>query len=197
MAEVLAEAEVDWDQVTFIPFGESMMETINNEPLTTSITATKQWLDMNGEQSPAAELPESITLTLYQHFDGTKTVYGDTVTVIPDENGDWEYTWENLPRKDDEGHYYAYSVEETAIGDGTDMDGYEISYRYPNDGNADTGIEQGEIRITNTRIGPLYPTGNRRNWNYFLCNRGSVPCGSCQRWIPIYQAKTPERRYTY
>lgn len=23
---------------------------------------------------------------------------------------------------------------------------------YPNDGNADTGIEQGEIRITNTRI---------------------------------------------
>lgn len=53
MAEVLAEAEVDWDQVTFIPFGESMMETINNEPLTTSITATKQWLDMNGEQSPA------------------------------------------------------------------------------------------------------------------------------------------------
>ena len=152
MAEVLAEAEVDWDQVTFIPFGESMMETINNEPLTTSITATKQWLDMNGEQSPAAELPESITLTLYQHFDGTKTVYGDTVTVIPDENGDWEYTWENLPRKDDEGHYYAYSVEETAIGDGTDMDGYEISYRYPNDGNADTGIEQGEIRITNTRI---------------------------------------------
>lgn len=49
MAAVLAEAEVDWDQVTFIPFGESMMATINNEPLTTSITATKQWLDMNGE----------------------------------------------------------------------------------------------------------------------------------------------------
>ena len=152
MAAVLAEAEVDWDQVTFIPFGESMMETINNEPLTTSITATKQWLDMNGEQSPAAELPESITLTLYQHIDGTKTVYDDTVIVNPDKNGDWEYTWKNLPRKDDEGHYYAYSVEETAIGDGTDMDGYEISYRYPNDGNADTGIEQGEIRITNTRI---------------------------------------------
>ena len=78
MAAVLAEAEVDWDQVTFIPFGESMMETINNEPLTTSITATKQWLDMNGEQSPAAELPESITLTLYQHIDGTKTAVSYT-----------------------------------------------------------------------------------------------------------------------
>lgn len=152
MADALAEANVDWDQVMFIPFGQSMTETINNEPTTTSITATKQWLDMNGEESSAEDLPESITLTLYQHMGETKTVYGDAVTVQADENGDWEYSWENLPRKDENGNYYTYSVEETAIGDGTDMDDYDVSYRYPDDGNGDTGIEQGEVRIVNTKI---------------------------------------------
>lgn len=152
MADVLEEAKVTWDEVIFIPFGESKTDSIANEPTTTTITVTKQWLDMNGEESPGAELPESITLTLYQHVGGTKTVYGAAITVLPDENGDWKYTWENLPRKDDNGNYYTYSVEETDIGDGTDMDDYDVSYRYPNDGNGNTGIEQGEIRIVNTKI---------------------------------------------
>lgn len=64
MADALAEANVDWDQVTFIPFGQSMTETINNEPLTTSITAAKRWQNMNGEELTPEELPENITLTL-------------------------------------------------------------------------------------------------------------------------------------
>ena len=38
-----------------------------------------------------------------------------------------------------------------AIGGETDMNGYETSYFYPNDGNANTGIDRGEIRITNTQ----------------------------------------------
>ena len=147
MADALAEANVRWEQVTFIPFGQSMTETINNEPLTTSITATKQWRDMYGEEPLPEELPESITLTLYQHTDGSKTQYGDTVTVTPDENGSWTYTWENLPRKDDAGNHYTYSVEETMV------DGYETFYRYPeDDGNAETGIDEGEVIIINTKI---------------------------------------------
>ena len=146
MADVLAEANVTWDEVTFIPFGQSKTETISNEPLTTSITVTKQWLNMNGEESPAEELPESITVTLYRHVGETKTQYGDSVTVRPDENGEWSYTWERLPRKDETGAYCTYSVEET------DIDGYETSYRYPEDGSAVTGIDQGEIQITNTKI---------------------------------------------
>ena len=147
MAHVLAETNVTWDEVTFIPFGQSKTETISNEPLTTSITVTKQWLNMNGEESPAEELPESITVTLYRHVGETKAQYGDSVTVRPDENGEWSYTWERLPRKDETGAYYTYSVEET------DIDGYDdMSYRYPDDGSADTGIEQGEIQITNTKI---------------------------------------------
>lgn len=152
MADILEEADVTWDEVTFIPFGESKTEYINNEPLTTSVTAVKQWRDMNGEETAAEELPENITLTLYQHAGDTKTPYGEAVIVAPDENGDWLYTWEDLPRKDEEGNYYTYSVEETAIGGETDMSGYEVSYFYPNDGDADTGIDQGEIRITNTKI---------------------------------------------
>ena len=66
--------------------------------------------------------------------------------MIPDENGNWTCTWEKLPRKDDAGNYYTYSVEETAV------DGYETSYRYPEDnGNAEIGIDKGEVIITNTK----------------------------------------------
>ena len=147
MADALAEANVDWDQVTFIPFGQSMTETINNEPLTTSVRVTKRWQNMNGEELLLEELPENIILTLYQHTDGSKTQYGDTVTVTPDENGNWTYTWEKLPRKDDTGNYYTYSVEETAV------DGYKTSYLYPEGGgNAETGIDKGEVIITNTKV---------------------------------------------
>ena len=59
---------------------------------------------MNGEELPAEDLPEDITFTLYQHAGGTKTVYGEAVTVRPDENGNWAYTWEDLPRKDGNGN---------------------------------------------------------------------------------------------
>lgn len=152
MAEILEEANVTWDEVTFIPFGESKTEYINNELLTTAITVTKQWREMNGEESPAEELPENITLTLYQHAGDTKTPYGEAVTVTPDANGDWTYTWKDLPRKDANGNHYTYSVEETAIDGETDMNGYETSYFYPNDGNANTGIDRGEIQITNIKI---------------------------------------------
>ena len=99
-----------------------------------------------GRNPPAEELPESITVTLYRHVGETKAQYGDSVTVRPDENGEWSYTWEGLPRKDETGAYCTYSVEET------DIDGYETSYRYPEDGGAVTGIDQGEIQITNTKI---------------------------------------------
>lgn len=76
----------------------------------------------------------------------------ETVTVTPDANGDWTYTWKDLPRKDANGNHYTYSVEETAIDGETDMNGYETSYFYPNDGNANTGIDRGEIQITNIKI---------------------------------------------
>lgn len=151
MADILKGANVTWDEVTFISFSESKTEYINNEPVTTSITAAKQWRDMYGKEPPIEELPENITLILYQHVGDTKAPYGEAVTVTPDANGDWTYTWEGLPRKDANGNPYTYSVEETAIGGETDMNGYETSYFYPNDGNANTGIDRGEIRITNTQ----------------------------------------------
>ena len=178
MADALAEANVDWSQVRFIPFGQSKTETINNEPTTTSITATKQWLDMNGEESAAEDLPESITLTLYQHIGENKTAYGNAITVQPEENGDWEYVWENLPRKDENGNVYTYSVEETAIGTDTGMNGYEVSYRYPNEGNADTGVEQGEIRITNTKIAHFVLPETGGTGTLFLGTAGALLLGT-------------------
>lgn len=154
MADALQKAGVTWDQVVFIPFGQSKTEYINNEPLNTSVTAVKQWMDTDGTtRLPEDEIPENITLTLYQHADGEKMQYGDPVTVTPDqETGRWTYTWESLPRKDENGNYCTYSVEETAIAGENDMSGYEISYYYPDGKSPETGIEKGEITITNTKI---------------------------------------------
>ncbi len=154
MADVLEKAEVTWDQVVFIPFGESKTEYINNESLNTSVTAVKQWLDADGTTRLSEdEIPESITLTLYQHVNGEKTQYGTPVDVTPDQQtGLWTYTWESLPRKDESGNRCTYSVEETAIAGESDMSGYEISYHYPDGESPETGIEKGEITITNTKI---------------------------------------------
>lgn len=124
------------------------------ESLNTSVTAVKQWLDADGTTRLSEdEIPESITLTLYQHVNGEKTQYGTPVDVTPDQQtGLWTYTWESLPRKDESGNRCTYSVEETAIAGESDMSGYEISYHYPDGESPETGIEKGEITITNTKI---------------------------------------------
>lgn len=139
MADVLAEAGVTWDEVTFIPYGGSMTDTISNEPTTTEITVTKTW--QGAEGTPLEEdLPDSVKVTLYQQTaEGEPVQYGDPVTLTADTN--WTYTWEQLPKEVD-GQAVTYTVVETTIT------GWEASYDY---GDGATGITEGTVQIINTK----------------------------------------------
>ena len=139
MAEVLAETDVNWDQVTFIPFGESKTDYIQNLPTTTEITVTKTW--QGAEGTPLEEdLPDSVEVTLYQQTDeGEPVQYGDSVTLTAETN--WTYTWEQLPKEVD-GQAVTYTVVETTIT------GWEASYDY---GEGATGTMEGTVIITNTK----------------------------------------------
>lgn len=139
MDDVLKKAGVLWEEVTFIPYGGSMTDTISNEPTTTEITVTKTW--QGAEGTPLEEdLPDSVEVTLYQQTDGGEPVqYGKSVTLTGEAN--WTYTWEQLPKEVD-GHAVTYTVVETPIT------GWEASYDY---GEGATGILEGTVIITNTK----------------------------------------------
>lgn len=139
MANILAEADVTWDKVTFIPYGGSETQTIANEPTTTKITVTKTWQGAEGT-SLTEGLPDSVEVTLYQQTaEGEPVQYGDPVTLTADTN--WTYTWEQLPKEVD-GQAVTYTVVETLIT------GWEASYDY---GEGATGITEGNIQIINTK----------------------------------------------
>ena len=144
MADVLAEAGVTWDEVTFIPYGGSETQTIANEPTTTEITVTKTW--QGAEGTPLEEgLPDSVEVTLYQQTDEDEpvkyTAEGVTNSVTLTAGTNWTYTWEQLPKEVD-GQAVTYTVVETPIT------GWEASYDY---GEGATGITEGTIQIINTK----------------------------------------------
>ncbi len=150
MADALNGADVAWDQVVFIPFGESKTEYISNAPTTTSIKVEKIWQDIDGT-TLTENLPESVTVTLYRN--GVKYEGEDAEVTLSAENN-WSYTWKNLPKEDDENHPYTYTVVETPV------DGFETSYRN------NEGITDGTIIVINkeTAVYVLPETGGTGAW---------------------------------
>ena len=105
---------------------------VTNTPVVTEFEATKIWKDEGNE----AYRPESIELTLTGKA-GDEEVYTNTVTVKADDEGNWSYKWENLPK------YYketeiSYEVKETPLPE------YDTEVEAAEDGKSAT--------ITNTRI---------------------------------------------
>ena len=148
MAEVLAETGVDWEDVMFIPFGESKTDSIQNLPTTTKITVKKQWQGAEGTELEKGEHPDEVKVTLYQVSNaGTKTEYkpeGVENPVTLNADNHWTYTWEQLPKEDEGKNPVTYTVEETPI------DGWEARYVDEN-GEETTGITEGTIQIINTK----------------------------------------------
>ncbi len=137
---------VDRGEVYFIAYSTNGAIYVPNEPETTYITVIKQWRD--GDGNPLADgLPESITVTLYQQAgeNGEKIQYGEPVIITPDGDGNWTHTWTDLPKEDENGNEYVYTVEETH------MDGWETSYTYPVEDGGNAGIPSGEITVINTK----------------------------------------------
>lgn len=75
---------------------------------------------------------------------GEKTLV-DTVTLKA--GNKWSKTWENLPRADENGNPYYYTVEETKVP------GYSVIYS----SNNQNGIQTGQLVITNRASGYILP----------------------------------------
>lgn len=152
MTGALEEAGITWDNVHFIPYGESETEYIPNERETTQIAVEKIWHDSGGEILQGADLPPSVTVTLqyragengvFQTYDLDKTT--EAKVQLTAEEG-WSYTWENLPKENEKGTAYYYRVEETTV-----PEDFTVTYKYPEEGSQATGVLTGTITLINTK----------------------------------------------
>ena len=146
MRDIWEPSGVDPGSVVFIGFGENATEYIGNEPTTTSISVTKRWQEQDGN-ALTENLPDGVTVTLYQHVNGVTTRYqaeGVTNPVVLSADNNWYYGWEGLPKEID-GQAVTYTVVEEPV------EGWETTYTYPEGGNEAAGVAGGNITITNTR----------------------------------------------
>ncbi len=116
------------------------------------IPVTKTWVDNSDGWD---ERPESVTIALYRQSDLTARELVHTLTLKADggfleqvwnaltgrTDDDWTYTFTDLPRYDEYGALYTYTIEETL------PPGYEDLY--------DVAYDQENFTVTNTRKGDL------------------------------------------
>lgn len=154
MQESGAFGEVSPDDVIFIPYSTSGSLYVPNDP--DRLTVTKEWRDKEGKPLETPPV-DSVQITLYQWLEGEKAVY-DTANLRADEG--WSCSWSQLPKADENGRPYSYTVEEEALA------GFEISYS----SNNEEGVQTGSIVITNTRAeGYVLPeTGGGGSYVYRL-----------------------------
>ncbi len=89
---------------------------------TTEVKGSKTWNDADNQDG---KRPESITVRLLAN--GKEK---DSQTVTADENGNWTYSFENLP-KYEAGKEIVYTVTEDAVADyTTEITGYDITNSY-------------------------------------------------------------------
>lgn len=155
---------------------------------TTSIDVNKKWTDSEGKT--IIKNNGKIFLQLHQvDSSGNDKKYGDAAEVTADENGNWSYTFKDLPltKTDEIGHKknetYKYYVEEVGIGENNNMSGYEVSYVYKDQNGNNVGstgsavsagksmaLDGGTIEITNKlneyKLPETGGSGNR--WLYML-----------------------------
>lgn len=97
---------------------QNAAETIINNTLVSGSAITehkvqKSWLDQQG-QSLTANLPQSVTVQLYQTAKTGEVALGEPVVIDDDMN--WEYTFRDLPKYEEDGlTEYVYSVKETYV----------------------------------------------------------------------------------
>ena len=146
MRDIWEMSGVDPDSVVFIGFGENATEYIGNEPTTTSISVSKRWQEQDGSVL-TENLPDGVTVTLYQHVNGVATRYeaeGITNPVVLSADNNWYYGWEGLPKEID-GQAVTYTVVEEPV------EGWETTYTYPEGGKEAAGVAGGNVTVTNTR----------------------------------------------
>ena len=129
---VVSESNVDnYNQLSII----SNVITNQHIPATISYEVVKQWEDYDNQDG---KRPEFITVTLTGKV-GDTVVYTSTITVKPDENGDWKYAFTGLD-KYNKGQLIQYTLTEGNV----DL--------YETDPIVDVPNEEGTTTINNTII---------------------------------------------
>lgn len=129
---VVSESNVDnYNQLSII----SNVITNQHIPATISYEVEKQWDDFDNQDG---KRPEFITVTLTGKV-GDTVVYTSTITVKPDENGDWKYAFTGLD-KYNKGQLIQYTLTEGNV----DL--------YETDPIVDVPNEEGTTSITNKII---------------------------------------------
>ncbi|MEG0730903.1 MAG: Cna B-type domain-containing protein, partial [Vagococcus sp.] len=106
--------------------GTTITNTYENKELI-DINGEKQW---NDEENKLSKRPESITVDLYRN-DSKEPV--DTQEVKAGEDGQWKYTFKDLPKYDDKLNEYQYTVKERKVDDySTVIEGTTIINTYKN-----------------------------------------------------------------
>ncbi len=138
--------------------GEILTNT--HTPEMTSVSGTKTWDDNNNVEG---NRPSSIKVNLLAN--GEKK---DSQTVQADDQGNWTYTFSNLP-KNDHGKKINYSVTEDVVDDYTgSYNGFDITNKYTpghaaitvskawKDGNNQDGIRPASIQVQLYQYGVAY-----------------------------------------
>ncbi len=102
---------------------ENLHITNKHVPETVEIPIEKKWDD---EENRDGVRPESITVRLYA--DGEEVASAE---VKPDENGDWTYTFTDLPKYKEQGVEIEYTVDEDPVSAyEKSVDGYVITNKH-------------------------------------------------------------------
>ena len=104
---------------------DELTVTNTHEIEKTSISGTKTWKDANNQDG---KRPESITI--YLKADGEQI---DSVVVKPDADGNWKWTFSNLPvyKEGAVGQKINYTVDEKSVDEySTEINGYNITNSY-------------------------------------------------------------------
>ncbi|GLV66680.1 cell wall anchor [Bacillus mycoides] len=129
--EVSAPDYIDFDPQKKVEFeiksdDENGVELdIPNKVKTTSVSGTKMWNDNNNK---FGKRPESITVQLHQN--GTEF---KTEIVKADKEGNWTFSFKDLPKYDGQGNEFKYTVNEVKVdGYETKVEGTTITNTYKN-----------------------------------------------------------------
>ena len=125
--------------------GLTVTNTIDYTTFKTSVVATKKWIDPENAKRP------EVTINLYQN--GSEDVYA-TYTL---KNGETLHEFTNLPKYDENGNEYLYTVEEAEV------EGY--TPEYSNDTLTITNVinQENTVKISGTKTwiapeGKAFPT---------------------------------------
>lgn len=102
--------------------GEWVVTTPDNDLIINShniklidLQVEKEWMENEGKK--LNDLPDSIVVQLYQELAQDAVPFGVPTTIVPDENGNWSYTFKGLPRTADgtNNTIYKYFVKEVSV----------------------------------------------------------------------------------